>query len=399
METRLAPGGVSVMRPSRLLGSLLISSANAAAKILSAVASSSTVAGHDGERWKAMDHLRYMTMITLWVTIWVLRILMDYLPTFGILPSDATRGVVTAEAGDISPAPPGALDLHGGFGNSAAGPSSTRAIGRALCHVLSLLNDVPITARKYDFVVSTAERILDDNAFSGDATLQQVNREALYSAFFRTCERLRVSLQASRDSEEASATWPSRALCRLPLGSLLASYFNGLLGLLSAVAERPQRLPPPPPGRRRECLESEKLAQELLWIATKMRACGALDGAVVRWSRATRLAALSLTAHPGAQAPWSRSRPPRDVRFRILALWIPLLCYASNGAGSPVLTGWEKRDMEAILGELIQGLPWDDQELILASWMEDFTFSASDWPDLRSCYDRWCLSSRKLLHE
>lgn len=376
-----------------------------------------------------------MTMISLWMTIWVLRILMDCLPTFGILPSDATRGVVTAEAGDISPSPQGALVMHDGFWTSAAGPS-TRAIGRALCHVkfqsessscfkfsthgssilspqvLSLLNDVPITARKYDFVVSTAERILDDNAFSGDATLQQVNREALSSAFSRTCERLRVSLQASRDSEEASATWPSRALCRLPLGPLLASYFNGLLGLLSAVAERPQRPAAAAAGRRRECLESEKLAQELLWIATKMRACGALDGAVVRWSLATRLAALSLTAHPRAQGPLVQisvlllrevAHTPggasRDVRFRILALWIPLLCYASNGAGSPVLTGWEKRDMEAILGELIQGLPWEDQELILASWMEDFTFSASDWPDLRSCYDLWCRSSRKLLLE
>ena len=259
--------------------------------------------------------------------------------------------------------------------------------------VLSLVNDVPVTARKYDFVVSIAERILDDNAYSGSSTLQHINRAALSSAFSRTSEKLRLSLQNSRDSDDEIAAWP---IC--------------LLKRLLAAANLRNQHPPPVRNREELDLESEKLAQELLWIANKMRLCESLEGAVMRWSLDIGLSSLSVTANPRSQGPLikisvmllremaqSAGGVPRDVRFRILALWMPLLCYAGNGVGSPVLSGREKLDAEGIIGEIIQGLPCEDQELILGSWMEDFAFSASDWPDLRGCYDQWCRSSRKLL--
>ncbi|MQL72210.1 hypothetical protein Taro_004515 [Colocasia esculenta] len=419
------PEYVSVMRPSHLLNSLLVSSTNVAAKMLVAVASSSTVATRDGERWKAMDHLRYLTMITLWLTIWMLRILTDFFPTFGVFPSfrvDAPHGLLLGEAsGGFSPAQARALVLRGGAsGSSGAGTSTTRAVGRALCHVLSLLSDIPVTSRKYDFVLSAAERILDENEADGDASLQEINRQALSSTFGRTCDRLRRSLQASHESDRAFATWPARVLQLLPLGSLLASYYQSLLCLLPAAevgrGEGQQRLLPAGtggdagPARRRDCVEAEKLAQELLWTANKMRTCGALDEAVVWWSFATDLASLSLTAHPRVQGPIVKisvlllralarreAEAPREVRFRTLALWLPLLCYAGNGTSCPVLTAPEKRDMEGVLEELIEGLPWEDQELILSNWMEDFALSMFDWPNLQSCYDQWCRSSRKLL--
>ncbi|XP_078448540.1 uncharacterized protein LOC144717091 [Wolffia australiana] len=334
----------------------------------------------------AVDHLRYLTMLALWMAIWMLRILLDFLPI---------------SAGDLSSrAPFGDLVLRGGFGNVAFKPAS-RAIGRALCQALSLINDVPSSTRKYDFVMNTAERILDENTVAGEAVLHQINREALAMAFSRSCDRLRHTLQASH------APWPVRVLRQLPLGSLLAAYFSALASLLTTVELHHSMA-----DTKIESPESEKLSQELLWIANKMRSCGALDEAFLRWCYAGELSSLSLTAHPRVQGPLVKisalifkemnkkgGRVPREVRFRVMALWVPLLCHAGNCVGCPVLSGWEKRDVERVLGELIQEMTWEDQELILGRWMEDFAFSSSDWPDLRSCYDLWCCSSRKLLLE
>ena len=87
----------------------------------------------------------------------------------------------------------------------------------------------------------------------------------------------------------------------------------------------------------------------------------------------------------------------RQVKFRLLALWLPLFCYADNGFSYPVLTGYEKSEMERTMDQLISSLPAIDQEVILTNWLQDFTISSSDWPNLQLSYDRWCHSTRKLL--
>ena len=122
------------METRRLLGSLLVSSTKAAGKILAAVASSTAATGRGGERWKAMDHLRYITMIALWITVWMLRIFMDYLLLLGVLPSDPNRGAAI-ERGSYSSALSTDLVTRGAMGKLSVGQS--RAIGRALCHVIS----------------------------------------------------------------------------------------------------------------------------------------------------------------------------------------------------------------------------------------------------------------------
>ncbi|CAK9162729.1 unnamed protein product [Ilex paraguariensis] len=88
---------------------------------------------------------------------------------------------------------------------------------------------------------------------------------------------------------------------------------------------------------------------------------------------------------------------PRQVKIRLLVLWLPLFCYADNGLAYPVLTGYEKAEMERIMDEMISGLPSMDQEVILTNWLQDFTMSTSDWPNLQTSYDRWCNSTRKLI--
>ncbi|CAL9769848.1 unnamed protein product [Musa acuminata subsp. burmannicoides] len=76
------------------------------------------------------------------------------------------------------------------------------------------------------------------------------------------------------------------------------------------------------------------------------------------------------------------SPSPTRVRFGALALWLPLLCYASNGVTSPVLMAVKRWEMERVMEDLIAGLPGEDQEIILRYWLEDFAASDSDWPNL-----------------
>ncbi|CAK9162731.1 unnamed protein product [Ilex paraguariensis] len=154
----------------------------------------------------------------------------------------------------------------------------------------------------------------------------------------------------------------------------------------------------------------EKYAQELLWIANKMCECGVVDDALLQWSLASALASLSLTASPRVQGfivkisaillgelIRAKLEVPRQVKIRLLVLWLPLFCYADNGLAYPVLTGYEKAEMERIMDEMISGLPSMDQEVILTNWLQDFTMSTSDWPNLQTSYDRWCNSTRKLI--
>lgn len=87
----------------------------------------------------------------------------------------------------------------------------------------------------------------------------------------------------------------------------------------------------------------------------------------------------------------------RQVKFRMLMLWLPLFSYASNGLTFPILTEYERAEMERVMEELIMSLPPADQEVILNNWLQDYAVSSSDWPNLHRCYEKWCRSSRNLL--
>ena len=121
-------------RPSSLLSSIFMSTVNAAAKTLVSVAKT-----EQAEKWKATDHLRFVVMLMTWVTVWVLRVLMDYFPcSIGPPPQYLlAAGFPTVGSFDLSsssslmPSFP-SLDLvvHEGLD----GPS-VQALGRALSQV------------------------------------------------------------------------------------------------------------------------------------------------------------------------------------------------------------------------------------------------------------------------
>ncbi|XP_072969013.1 uncharacterized protein [Typha angustifolia] len=420
-----------VAKPTGVMNSIFVSTAGTASKMLMAIASSASEAAvGEGERWRPIDHVRHLLMLTIWANVWVLRVLVDVFPSPRSVFSSidfSVDGLVGTQCSSSSSSSSELVVHHGGVGSrgmSGSDPSAT-AIGRSLTHILGILNEIPATSRKYEYVLAMADRLVNDNLQAGHASLLDVTRTALSSAFSRTCDLLRRSLRSPHSSVSSSSSsfsfsaWQSRVLHLLPPGPRrlyegIRLCLNGLLPPTDAWLEgyKPDRhaaVAGPGVGPH-DWLEAEKLAHELLWIANKLRACGATCEAIVRWAFASGLAPLALTAHPRVQGPivkitvmlirelgrgeWEAAR---EVRFGILALWLPVLCYASNGVTCPVVVGPERWETERAAEDLIAGLPVEDQEIILRNWVEDFAASESDWPNLQRSFDRWSRHSRKQL--
>ncbi|CAN4105488.1 unnamed protein product [Withania somnifera] len=260
-----------------------------------------------------------------------------------------------------------------------------------------------------------ADKIVDENTRCGHLEMLQVNRAALASAFARTSGLLYGFLKSPRASED-SGSWPSRIIRSLPLGSLVTSSLKGLgaifpwMGTATSLFQNKRQLAVPGHEESVNDLAAEKHVQELLWITSKMVECGAADEALVQWSLSSGLASISLSSNPRVQGftvkitaillgelNRVKHEVPRQVKFNILLLWLPLLCYADNGLSYPVLTGYEKVEMEKTMNEVISSLPTIDQEVILTNWLQDFTTTSSDWPNLYKSYDLWCHSTRELI--
>ncbi|KAJ0966847.1 hypothetical protein J5N97_023764 [Dioscorea zingiberensis] len=403
MTSKLSMDQTYLAKPSSILNTLFISTASTASKMLISTASSAMIT-REGGSWGAVDHVRYLVMLVIWVHVWALRFLMDVFPgTKKTSPYSSMVALVPYSRHDIS-----------------WSCDSTVGLGRSLSHMLGMLNEIPATSRKYEFVLAMADKVLNENVQHGHPALLDVNRVVLSSAFSRTCELLRRAL---RRSEACPATWPALVIRMLPMGPRLAKVYDGIRVCLAGIVPKMdtwrsgykferQLAVTAPTVSTCEWLEAEKLAQELLWITNKMRASSAVGEAIVRWAFASGLAALSLTAHPRVQGPLVKITAmllkelgkgeweiimPRQVRFGIMAQWVPLMCYASNGVTAPVLVGLERWELERVMEDLIAALPVEDQEIILGNWMEDFAASDTNWPNLQRSYEHWCWQSRKLV--
>lgn len=71
-------GGYTSTKPSALLNSIFLNTVNTAAKALASVASDART--QQSEKWKPADHVRFMLMMMTWLTVWILRVLMDHFP-------------------------------------------------------------------------------------------------------------------------------------------------------------------------------------------------------------------------------------------------------------------------------------------------------------------------------
>ena len=179
--------------------------------------------------------------------------------------------------------------------------------------ILAILNEMPVSCQKYQFTMAMAEKIMEENARSGQIELLQVNRAALSAAFARTSSSLYDSLHRTREIEERTraGTWPSRIIAALPFSAYVTPYIKFLDLAVSAVGAIVPKAEPLN-GRRSdrgivegeydgEVVVVEKLGQELVWMVEKLREYGAADEAMVQWSFAGGLASASVTCNPRIQ--------------------------------------------------------------------------------------------------
>ncbi|XP_045814679.1 uncharacterized protein LOC123908175 [Trifolium pratense] len=279
------------------------------------------------------------------------------------------------------------------------------AIGRALSQLLSALNDIPVSSRKYEVVRSLTEKIIDDNHLDGVHSLREVNRVALSSAFGRALKLLEGKV-AEREGEvegEGDGGGEYYRMMRRRIWKVVRAVGWRVRGGEGGLGGIP----------------AEKLAAELVWMVKKMVECGCADEAIRRWAAASNLGFLALSADPRLQSSLvklaaflfkeakdlgideieeSKIKQCMQVKLKMLQTWLPLLCRASNGTDAPSLSINERAGLERVLEDIIEELEQEKQEQVLSLWLHHFTHcSSSDWPNLHSCYARWCCKSRKQL--
>lgn len=174
--------------------------------------------------------------------------------------------------------------------SSAAGADA--GVARALAQLLVILNDIPVSSRKYELVRSLAELLIDENHRQGFESLQELNRHVLSAAFARSLGRLESA---------ASEMDPSGRFSRCGSGIGLADFGLGrVFRVVRGAGEVFWGRFMSRAGGRCE-YSAEKMAAELLWLAQKMASCGIAEEAVCRWASASNVASLGLSAEPRLQ--------------------------------------------------------------------------------------------------
>ncbi|KAK4768885.1 hypothetical protein SAY86_027035 [Trapa natans] len=354
------------------------------------------------EWFKALDVLRCFIVSS---SLFFIRLLLSFAPSvkpanFGEkFPVERKHGIEEFQA-----------QLPVGVGDSG--------IARSLSQLLAIVNNVPVSSRKYEAVRSLAERLIDENLRESNEALRDVNRKVISAAFTRTLTQLETTMM---EQERALGSGFSGS----PAGSAAVPIdYYGLNRILRAMKSFSYMAlggsGTPREGLALEGCSSEKLASELLWLAQKLVASGCAEEAVCRWSTASNMAWLAVSAEPRLQGllvkvsaflfkqakdltlsqtdDETEKEQQRQMKMKMLTSWLPLLCRASNGTDAPVLSIGERAELERVLEETIEMLEQEEeQEQVLSQWLHHFMYCpSSDWPNLHSSYIRWCTASRKL---
>ncbi|XP_030539141.1 uncharacterized protein LOC115747218 [Rhodamnia argentea] len=354
------------------------------------------------EKYRLLELLRYLLLSSF---LFLLRLLPTLFPSVNPVVHDGYAPKPPKPAGDPR-APP-----HSGACDSG--------IARALSQLLAIVNNVPVSSRKYEAVRSLAERLINENQQEGTEALLEVNRTVLSAAFSRTLNQLEAAMMDRErqrgcggggngdgsDSGTVSVEYRKNRVLRA-IRSVRDVAWRGRVWWSS---EEPARL-----GS-----SAAKLAAELVWLAQKLAACGCAEDAVCRWASASNLAWLAISAEPRLQGSLvkvsaflfkqakdmgldeideSKKEQQRQTRMKMLMSWLPLLCRASNGTDVPVLSLSERAELERVLEETIEILGQEEKEHVLSQWLHHFMYCpSSDWPNLHASYTRWCTASRKLI--
>ncbi|XP_059447844.1 uncharacterized protein LOC132179196 [Corylus avellana] len=341
------------------------------------------------EKYKLLEVIRYTLIASF---LFLLRVLPSFFPSLN--PNLENHFKPTKKADNYVPAC--------GGGDSG--------IGRALSQLLAIVNDIPVSSRKYEVVRSLAERLIDENNREGVEALREVNRTALSSAFATTLSQLEAAA-VDRGQDGGGEAGSGSGTVEFRLSRVVRA-------VRSLGNARRSRVGSGGGEMSRSESSAEKLAAELLWLAQKLAACGGAEEALKRWAASANLARLSLWAEPRLQGflvkisafffkqakdivldeTEESKEQQRHTKVKMLISWLPLLCRASNGTDVPVLSISERAELESVLEETIELLEQEEQEQVLSLWLHHFTHCpSSDWPNLHASYARWCNASRRLL--
>ncbi|KAL8536174.1 hypothetical protein ACS0TY_011713 [Phlomoides rotata] len=299
------------------------------------------------------------------------------------------------------------------FPASIGGGGTDSGVSRALSQLLLIMNDIPVSSRKYEVVRSLVEKLIDENLLEGNQALREVNCAVLSAAFARSLAELEVAME--RDCGGGGVATESDYMYYKANRFIRGVKYYGSVAWRYAVAISRSDI-----NGRSGC-SAEKLAAELLWLSQKMAASGCAEEAVCKWASASNVAWLALTTEPRLQCSLvkvsaflikqakdigeeevqdeTRTLHVRQTKMKMLLSWLPLLCRANNGTDSPILSMAERAQLENILEEMIETLDAEEeQETVLSLWLHHFTYcSVSDWPNLRSSYTQWYSASRARL--
>ncbi|XP_075520757.1 uncharacterized protein LOC142554033 [Primulina tabacum] len=350
----------------------------------------------------------------------------------GLLPSLFPSLRPSAESHDhpLNPKKDDISSARGGGGFRYGGRSG---VERALTQLLLIMNDIPVSSRKYEVVRSLAEKLIDENlSGKNQEALKEVNCAVLAAAFARTLSQLESAVaeqgrRSGNDGGGGEVTNEGRGNDYL-LYTKASRLFRGVryCGQVAWSYAKPRD------ELSRSRSSAEKLAAEILWLAQKMAASGCADEAVRKWAASTNLAWLALTTEPRLQGSLvkvaaflikqakelgsteeeqqqqeephndalAEQQKTRQIKMKMLISWLPLLCAANNGTDAPIVNMSERVELEMIMEDIIWTLDDDheEQERVLSVWLHHFSYcSASDWPNLRSCYTQWFAASRTRL--
>lgn len=186
-------------------------------------------------------------------------------------------------------------DTFSPFAASAARGGGSGA-SRALSQLLLLMNDIPVSSRKYEVVRSLAEKLIDGNLLERSPALREVNCAVLAVAFATSLSQLEAAMAEQEQGRRSGGDGES--------DSSSYAYNNGARRLLRGVKNygvAAWRYAKPRSEWSRSGRSAEKLAAELLWLAQKMAASGCAEEAVCKWASAADLAWLALSTEPRLQ--------------------------------------------------------------------------------------------------
>lgn len=235
-----------------------------------------------GEKYKLFQFLRYLLVSSF---IFFIRLL----PTLFLNPSheknyDYNYSLKFSKADEK-------ISAYGNY----KGDSS---IARALSQLLSIMNGIPVSSRKYEIVRSLAEKLIDDNLKEGSPILQEVNCTALSAAFSRTLSQLEARAAVMDEDVDHSGgvngdTNDGTKRDYYKLSRVLRAVWYCGEAAWSRLGKSDQL--------NRSWKSAEKLSAELLWLAQKLAKSGSVEEAVHKWASSSKLAWLALSAEPRLQ--------------------------------------------------------------------------------------------------